>query len=77
MLSLLNLTGASAWVQIQNATSGNLSEITTNAGGLAIQPVTSLYLSPGNGIFMPNLPTTKPAAGSHQIWNNNGVVNIA
>jgi hypothetical protein len=77
MLSLLNIQNATNWVEIQNATSSNLCDITTNSGGISIAPKTQLWLSPTSGLFMPNLPTSKPQAGSHQIWNNNGVVSIA
>jgi hypothetical protein len=62
---------------MQNATSGNLSEITTNAGGIGIQPKGALWLSPGSGLFTSALPTTKPIAGSGQIWNNGGVLSVA
>jgi hypothetical protein len=77
LLSLLNTANAANWVVIQNATSGNLSQVTTNAGGLGIQPKGALYLSPSGGLFAPGLPTTKPATGSNQIWNNGGVLSIA
>jgi hypothetical protein len=77
LISLLNVAEATNWVQVQNATSANLCEINTNQGGLGVQPQGALWLSPGSGLFAPNLPTTKPTSGSHQIWNNNGVVSIA
>jgi hypothetical protein len=62
---------------MQNATSCNLCEIATNAGGLGIQPKGALWFSPATGLFIPGLPTTKPAAGSSQVWNNGGVLSIA
>jgi hypothetical protein len=62
---------------VQNATAGNLSTISTNAGGLGLEPKGTLLLSPTGGMFAPGLPTSKPAAGSSQIWNNNGVLSIA
>jgi hypothetical protein len=77
LVSLLNMPGATNWPELQNATSGNLSLLTTNAGGLGVQPKGALWLSPSNGLFAPGLPTVKPAAGSTQLWNNNGVVSIA
>jgi hypothetical protein len=77
MLSLLNIPGSVNWIVMQNATSGNLSEITTNAGGIGIQPKGALWLSPGSGLFTSGLPTTKPIAGSGQIWNNGGVLSVA
>ncbi len=77
MVSLMNTPGATNWPVIQNAVTGNLSLIATNAGGLGIQPKGALWLSPSSGLFAPGLPTTKPAAGSNQIWNNNGVLSIA
>ena len=77
MLSLLNVPGAQNWAMVQNATTGNLSQITTNAGGLAVQPKGSLWLSPTSGLFAANLPTAKPSVGSNQIWNNGGVLSIA
>lgn len=77
MLSLLNVPGSTNWVQIQNATAGNLAEINTNAGGLTVHPKGALWLSPGTGLFIGSLPTTRPAAGSGQVWNNNGVLSIA
>jgi hypothetical protein len=77
LVNLLNVAGSTAWVQIQNATSGNLCEINTNQGGLGLQPRGALWLSPANGLFIPSLPTSKPTAGSGQIWNNAGVLSIA
>ena len=77
MLSLVNTPGAVNWVIMQNATSGNLSLIGTNTGGLGLQPKGTLVLSPAAGLFMPGLPTARPAAGSGQIWNNAGVISIA
>ena len=73
----MNTPSAVNWVVIQNAIQGNLSQVTTNAGGLGIQPNGALFLSPANGLFSPGLPTTKPTVGSNQLWNNNGVVSIA
>jgi len=77
LLSLLNTPNAANWVVIQNALTGNLSLVTTNAGGIGLQPKGALWLSPSSGLFAPGLPTTKPAAGSSQVWNNNGVLSIA
>jgi hypothetical protein len=77
LLSLLNIPGSENWIELQNATSGNLSLITTNAGGVGIQPKGALWLSPSNGLFVANLPTSKPAVGSGQLWNDNGVMSIA
>jgi hypothetical protein len=77
LLSLLNSSGAVNWPILQNATSGNLSLFTTNAGGLGIQPKGALWLSPTNGLFAQGLPTVKPTSGSGQIWNNDGVLSIA
>jgi hypothetical protein len=77
LLSLMNIPGAVNWPIVQNATSGNLSQITTNGGGLGLQPVGALWLSPGTGLFANGLPTTKPTTGSKQIWNNGGVLSIA
>jgi hypothetical protein len=76
IVSLLNTSGATNWPVLQNATSGNSSVITTNAGGLAISPAGSLRLAPSSGLFMSGLPTTKPLAGSGQVWNNNGVLSV-
>ena len=77
LISLMNISGANSWIVMQNATTGNLSQITTNSGGIGIQPKGALWLSPSNGLFAPGLPTSKPQAGSNQIWNNGGVLNIA
>ncbi len=77
LASLLNTPGAVNWPVLQNATAGNLSLIETNAGGLGIQPKGALWLSPVSGLFAPGLPTVKPASGSGQVWNNNGVLSIA
>jgi hypothetical protein len=77
MISLMNTAGATNWLVTQNATSGNLSLITTNAGGMALQPKGALWFSPSTGIFIPGLPTAKPTAGSNQLWNNGGVLSIA
>ena len=75
--SMMNTPGAVNWPVLQNATAGNLSLIETNAGGLGIQPKGALWLSPSSGLFAPGLPTAKPASGSGQVWNNNGVLSIA
>jgi hypothetical protein len=77
LLSLVNTAGATNWIVVQNATASNLSEITTNAGGIGVSPKGALWLSPGAGLFASGLPTTKPATGSGQIWNNGGVLTIA
>ena len=77
LLSLLNIAGATNWIVMQNATTGNLSLIQTNSGGISIQPKGALWLSPTSGLFAAGLPTSKPASGSNQIWNNNGVLSIA
>ena len=77
LVSLLNTPNASNWPVLQNATSGNLSLLTTNTGGLGLQPKGQLWLSPSTGLFMPGLPTAKPTSGSNQIWNNNGVLSVA
>ncbi len=77
LISLLNAPGATNWLVTQNAAPGNLSLITTNAGGLGVQPKGGLWLSPGGGVFIPGLPTTKPTTGSGQLWNNGGALNIA
>jgi hypothetical protein len=77
LLSLMNVSGSTNWIELQNATSGNLSLLTTNGGGIGIQPKGSLWLSPASGLFSSGLPTTKPAAGSNQIWNDNGALSIA
>jgi len=77
LLSLINIPGSTGWPVLQNATAGNLSLMTTNVGGIGIEPKGSLWLSPGTGLYMSGLPTVKPTPGSGQIWNNNGVVSIA
>lgn len=77
LISLLNVPGATSWPVVQNATSGNLSLLTTNAGGLGLQPKGSLWLAPSSGLFASGLPTAKPASGSGEVWNNNGVLSIA
>ena len=77
LASLLNTPNAANWIVMQNATSGNLSSLGTNSGGLSVQPKGALWLSPNGGLFVPGLPTAKPAAGSGQVWNNAGVLNIA
>jgi hypothetical protein len=77
MLSLINTNNATNWPVLQNATSGNPSVMTTSSGGLTVSPAGSLRLAPTAGIFMSGLPTTKPSAGSGQVWNNNGVLSIA
>jgi len=77
LVSFLSTAGATNWLVVQNATAGNLSLIGTNAGGLGLQPKGALWLSPSGGLFMPGLPTTRPAAGSAQVWNNAGVLSIA
>ena len=77
MLALLNSSNATNWPVLENATFGNPSVLTTNSGGLVISPAGSLRLAPIAGVFLPGLPTTKPAAGSGQVWNNNGVLSIA
>ena len=77
IVSLMNMPGAINWPIIQNATSGNLSLVTTSGGGLGLQPAGALWLSPATGLFANGLPTTRPASGSKQIWNNSGVLSIA
>jgi hypothetical protein len=77
LISLLNLSGATNWVQIQNATQGGLCIVNTNSGGLEISPHGALWLSPSSGLFAGGLPTARPTIGSGQIWNNNGVLSIA
>lgn len=77
MLSLENIDGAVCWPVMQNATSGNLCSLSTNAGGLSVGAVGSLWLSPGAGLFASGLPTTRPAVGSKQVWNNAGTLCIA
>ena len=77
IVSLINVHGATNWPVLQNATSGNLSTLTTNTGGLLISPPGPLRLAPSGGVFISGLPTSKPSAGSGQVWNNNGVLSIA
>jgi hypothetical protein len=77
LLDLISTTNATNWVVIQNATAGNLSQITTNSGGVSLQPKGELLLAPSGGLFASNLPTTRPPAGSGQVWNNGGVLSIA
>jgi hypothetical protein len=77
LLSLMNIPHSVNWIVLQNAVAGNLSLITTNQGGVGIQPKGALWLSPSNGLFASGLPTTRPSAGSGEIWNNNGVLSIA
>ena len=38
LVSLYNIPGATEWIVMQNATSGNLCQIATNSGGIGIQP---------------------------------------
>jgi hypothetical protein len=77
LVSFINTFNATNWPVLQNATSGNPSTITTNAGGLTLSPAGALLLAPASGIFLSGLPTSKPTAGSGQVWNNNGVLSIA
>ncbi len=77
IVSLMNTQGAANWLVLSNALAGNLSLISTNAGGIGVQPKGALWLSPSSGLFVPGLPTVKPAAGSGQVWNNGGVLSIA
>jgi len=77
LVSFLNIAGSTNWVVMENATGSNFSTISTNASGLSVAPKGGLLLSPTGGLFVPGLPTTKPTAGSSQIWNNNGVLSIA
>jgi hypothetical protein len=77
LVSFLNVANATNWVVMQNAVGSNFSTISTNSGGLSLQPKGALSLSPTSGIFLYGLPTTKPATGSSQVWNNNGVLSIA
>jgi hypothetical protein len=77
LVSFLNVANATNWIVVQNAAGSNLSTIATNSGGLGIEPKGALSLSSTGGIFLPGLPTTKPIAGSGQVWNNNGVLSIA
>jgi hypothetical protein len=77
LVSFLNTPGSTNWVVIQNSAGTNPSTIGTNSGGLTLEPKGTLVFSPTGGVFAPGLPTVKPAAGSSQIWNNNGVLSIA
>jgi hypothetical protein len=77
LLSLMNIAHAANWIVLQNATAGNLSLMTTNQGGIGIQPKGALWLSPSNGLFVSGLPTTRPSSGSGEIWNNGGVLSVA
>jgi hypothetical protein len=77
MLSLLNTSNATNWPVMQNAASGNPCILTTSLGGLLVSPTGSLRLASTGGVFMSGLPTTKPAAGSGQVWNNGGVLSVA
>jgi hypothetical protein len=77
LLSLLNVPHSVNWIELQNAIAGNLSLMTTNQGGIGIQPKGALWLSPSNGLFASGLPTTRPSSGSGEIWNNGGVLSIA
>jgi len=77
LLTLMNTQGSTNWIVIQNATAANLSFLSTNQGGLGINPQGALWFFPVDGLFIPGLPTTKPTAGSSQVWNNNGVLSIA
>jgi hypothetical protein len=77
LLSLLNINRSSNWIVLQNAVAGNLSLISTNQGGIGIQPKGTLWLSPSNGLFVSGLPTTKPSAGSGEVWNNGGILSVA
>ena len=77
LVSFMNNAGASNWVVVQNALAGNLSLISTNLGGLGVQPKGALWLSPTGGLFLPNLPVSRPTSGTGQVWNNNGVLSIA
>lgn len=77
LLSLLNMNGATNWVQIQNSTGNNLCLINTNNSGLALSPHGPLWLSPGAGLFVSGIPLSRPTVGSGQIWNNNGILSVA
>ena len=77
MASLMNVSGATNWIMMQNAAPGSSSLITTNAGGLTIQPKGTLFLSPNGGLYLLGLANVKPVQGSGQVWNNNGVLNIS
>jgi hypothetical protein len=77
LLSMFNIPGATNWPTLQNSSGSNLCLLSTNQGGLSVQPEGALWLSPQNGLFINGLPTGKPATGSKQLWNNNGVLSIA
>jgi hypothetical protein len=79
LASFISVTSGSSKVTFTNAAPGNLVQIGTNADGITMNPVGSLYLSPQNGkIFViGTLPTTRPTPGSNQLWNNGGVLSIA
>ncbi len=77
LATLTSVVGATNWITLQNASPGNLSLVTTNAGGLGLQPKGALWLTPSGGLFLTGLPTSKPANGSGQVWNNNGVLSIS
>jgi hypothetical protein len=91
MLQLINVASSLNYVTIQNAASGNLSVISTNAGGLSIQsgatiylaPTTQLWLGSGSGtgaVYSATIAgvTTNPGGGvSNKIWNNNGVLALS
>ena len=77
LITLTSVSGATNWIILQNALSGNANLITTSAGSLAIEPKGALIMSPGSGLFMLGLPNIKPAQGSGQIWNNSGVISIS
>jgi hypothetical protein len=46
MLTLVNTASAANWIVLQNAASSSLCQITTNAGGISLQPKGQLTLSP-------------------------------
>ena len=77
LATFLNVPNATNWIVTQNAAPGSLSTIATNSGGLGIQPKGALWLAPSGGLFASGLPTTRPASGSGQVWNNGGVLSIA
>lgn len=77
LATFINSPGATSWIVVQNATGSNMSAITTNTGGLVLEPKGALMLWPGGGLFLQGLPTSKPASGSGQVWNNGGVLSIA
>ena len=77
MVAFMTTPSASNWIIMQNAAPGNLSLLSTNSGGLEVQPKGALWLAPSGGLFAPGLPTIKPATGTGQIWNNGGVLSIA